>query len=60
MRARKAFCAVDNEGLIGRDRGVLGCPADVEAADGEIWILRVEVVCVTHRAVREHRDRYTT
>ena len=48
MRARKAFCAVDSEGLTRRDRRVLGCPANVEAADGEIWILRIEVVRVTH------------
>ncbi len=60
MRAWKAFCAVDNEGFTGRDSRVLGCPANVEAADGEVWILRVEVVRITHRAVLEHRDGYAT
>ena len=48
MRAREAFCAIDSEGLTCRDRRVLGSPADVEAADAEIWILGVEVVRVTH------------
>ena len=48
MRASKAFCAVDSEGLTGGDGGVFSCPGDVIAADAEICILRVEVVCVTH------------
>ncbi len=60
MRARKAFCTVDSEGLTGRDRRVLGCPADVEAADAVVRILRVEVVRVTHRAVLENRNGYAT
>ena len=48
MRASKAFCAVDGEGFTVWNGGILGCPADVEAADSEIRILRVEEVCVAH------------
>ena len=60
MRASKAFCTVDGESLTGRDRRVLGSPADVIAADAKVRILRVQVIRVTNRAVLEHRNGYAT
>lgn len=56
--AREALCAVDDElvGLARRDGGVFGGEADVEAADGEVRVLDVEVVGVAHGAVLEDGD----
>ena len=56
--AREALGAVDDE-LVPLARGdgrVLGGEADVEAADGEVGVLDVEVVGVAHGAVREDGD----
>lgn len=58
MGSREALCAVDDElvGGAGRDGGVLGGEADVEARDGQVRVLDVEVVCVAHGAVLEDGD----
>ena len=59
MRAWQALVAVDDEGLLRvgqRDRGVFGGPGDVVAGDGEVGVLRVEVVCVAEGGVGEDGD----
>ena len=58
MGAREALCAVDDElvALAGGHGGIFGREADVEAADGEVRVLDVEVVCVAHGAVLEDGD----
>lgn len=58
MSAGEALCAVDDEpvALAGRDGGVFGREADVEAGDGEVRVLDIKVVCVAHGAVLEDGD----
>ena len=55
---REALGAVDDKlvGLTRGDGGVFGGEADVEAADGEVRVLDVEVVGVAHGAVLEDGD----
>ena len=58
MRAGEALGAVDDERVVRvrRDGGVLGGEGDVEAADAEVRVLRVEVVGVAHGGVLEDGD----
>lgn len=58
MGAGEASCAVDDEGVVCvcGDGGVFGGEGDVEAADGEVWVLDVQVVGVAHGTVLEDGD----
>ena len=58
MGAGEALGAVDDKGVVRvrRDGGVFGGEGDVEAADAEVRVLRVEVVGVAHGGVLEDGD----
>lgn len=58
MGAVEAFCAVDDEGVVRvcGDGGVFGGEGDVEAADGEVSVLDVQVVGVAHGTVLDDGD----
>ena len=58
MGAGKTFGAVDGELVVLTcgDGRVFGGEADVEAADGEVWVLDVEVVGVAYGSVFEDWD----
>lgn len=58
MRTGQAFLAGDVKSLPGSDIRILSRPCNVEAADAEIGVLRIEVVCETYRAVLEDGDRH--
>ena len=51
MRTGQTFVTIDDEVLFWFDARFLGGPGDVEAADGEVGVLDVEVVGVAHGAV---------
>ncbi len=58
MGVGEALGPVDDElaARPGGDGRIFGGEADVEAADGEVWVLDVEVVGVAHGAVFEDGD----